>query len=76
MKLTADRSYADPEKAARRLLEHAQAFEVIPGWRDLYRENQRTVPVRRQGHAGSRLLRSDAGLARTARKRNLRRHWQ
>ena len=29
MKLTADRSYADPEKAARRLLEHAQAFEVI-----------------------------------------------
>ena len=29
MKLTADRPYADPEKAARRLLEHAQAFEVI-----------------------------------------------
>jgi hypothetical protein len=29
MKFTADRPYADPEKAARRLLEHAQAFEVI-----------------------------------------------
>ena len=29
MKLTADRPFADPEKAARRLLEHAQAFEVI-----------------------------------------------
>ena len=29
MKLTADRPYADPEKAARRLLEHAHAFEPI-----------------------------------------------
>jgi hypothetical protein len=29
MKYTEDRPYADPEKAARRLLEHAQAFEVI-----------------------------------------------
>ena len=29
MKFTTDRPYADPEKAARRLLEHAQAFEVI-----------------------------------------------
>jgi hypothetical protein len=29
LKLTADRPYADPEKAARRLLEHAQAFEPI-----------------------------------------------
>ena len=29
MKLTADRPYADPEKAARRLLEHARAFEPI-----------------------------------------------
>ena len=29
MKLTADRPYADPEKAARRLLEHAHAFESI-----------------------------------------------
>jgi hypothetical protein len=29
LKLTADRPFADPEKAARRLLEHAQAFETI-----------------------------------------------
>ena len=27
MKLTADRPYADPEKAARRLMQHARAFE-------------------------------------------------
>jgi hypothetical protein len=29
VKLTTDRPYADPEKAARRLLEHAHAFEPI-----------------------------------------------
>jgi hypothetical protein len=29
LKLTADRAFADPEKAARRLLEHAHAFEPI-----------------------------------------------
>jgi hypothetical protein len=29
MKLTADRPFADPEKAARRLMQHAQAFEPI-----------------------------------------------
>ena len=29
MKLTTDRPYSDPEKAARRLMEHAQAFEPI-----------------------------------------------
>jgi hypothetical protein len=29
MKLTTDRPFADPEKAARRLLEHAHAFEPI-----------------------------------------------
>jgi hypothetical protein len=29
VKLTADRPYADPEKAARRLLEHAHAFEAV-----------------------------------------------
>ncbi|WP_065754687.1 hypothetical protein [Bradyrhizobium paxllaeri] len=27
MKLTSDRPYSDPEKAARRLMEHARAFE-------------------------------------------------
>ena len=29
MKLIADRPFADPEKAARRLLEHAHAFETV-----------------------------------------------
>ena len=29
MRLTADRPYADPEKAARRLMEHARAFEPV-----------------------------------------------
>ena len=29
MKYAADRPYCDPEKAARRLMEHAQAFEPI-----------------------------------------------
>ena len=29
MKYATDRSYSDPEKAARRLLEHAHAFEPI-----------------------------------------------
>jgi hypothetical protein len=29
MKLTSDRAYFDPEKAARRLMEHALAFEPI-----------------------------------------------
>jgi hypothetical protein len=29
MKYASDRSYSDPEKAARRLLEHAHAFEPI-----------------------------------------------
>jgi hypothetical protein len=29
MKLTADRPFADPEKAARRLMQHAHAFEPL-----------------------------------------------
>jgi hypothetical protein len=29
MKYTADRPFADPEKAARRLMEHARAFEPV-----------------------------------------------
>jgi hypothetical protein len=29
MKLTADRPFADPEKAARRLMDHARAFEPV-----------------------------------------------
>ncbi|MHC2251066.1 hypothetical protein ACVILK_000758 [Bradyrhizobium embrapense] len=29
MKMKGDRAYADPEKAARRIMEHAKAFEPI-----------------------------------------------
>ena len=29
MKLTGDRPYADPDKAARRLMQHAHAFEPV-----------------------------------------------
>jgi hypothetical protein len=29
MKFTTDRPFADPEKAARRLMQHAHAFEVV-----------------------------------------------
>ena len=38
LKLTADRPFADPEKAARRLLEHAHAFEPVQDGR-IYVEN-------------------------------------
>ena len=38
MKYTTDRPFADPEKAARRLLEHAQAFDVVQDGR-IYIEN-------------------------------------
>jgi hypothetical protein len=33
LKLTTDRPFADPDKAARRLLEHAHAFEPIQDYR-------------------------------------------
>ena len=29
MKFTTDRPFADPEKAARRLMQHAHAFEMV-----------------------------------------------
>jgi hypothetical protein len=38
MKLVNDRPYADPEKAARRLMQHAQAFEPVQDGR-IYIEN-------------------------------------
>jgi hypothetical protein len=38
MKFAADRPYSDPEKAARRILEHAQAFEPVHDGR-IYIEN-------------------------------------
>ena len=49
MKYAAERPFAEPEKAARRLLEHAHAFEPIQDGR-IYIEKL-NGPVRRQGHA-------------------------
>jgi hypothetical protein len=50
MKLTTDRAFADPDKAARRLMEHARAFEPVQDGR-VYIEKI-NAPVRRQRHAG------------------------
>ncbi|WP_349629736.1 hypothetical protein [Bradyrhizobium genosp. L] len=52
MKMIEPRPYAIPEIAARRLVEHARAFEPVFDGPNLHREDQRTVPVRRQGNAG------------------------
>ena len=40
LKFAAIRPYSDPEKASRRLMEHAQAFETVQDG-GLHRENQR-----------------------------------
>ena len=64
MKYATDRPYSDPEKAARRLMEHAQAFEPIQDGPDLYREDQRPVPVRRQGHARGIQRRAELAISR------------
>jgi hypothetical protein len=40
MKFAEPRPYADPEVAARKLVELADAFEPVQGWQDLYREDQ------------------------------------
>ena len=45
-KFAADRPYSDPERAARKLLEIANAVEASPGWPDPHREDQRAVSVR------------------------------
>ena len=50
MNLTNDRPYADPEKAARRLMQHARAFEPVQDNR-IYREDQRAVSIWRQRQA-------------------------
>jgi hypothetical protein len=39
LKLTADRPFADPDKAARRLLEHAHAFEPVQEGRIISRRS-------------------------------------
>ena len=49
VKLTAERPYSDPEKAARRLMEHAHAFEPInDGWIYIEKINARSYSGTRQ----------------------------
>jgi hypothetical protein len=50
LKLTADRPFADPDKAARRLLEHAHAFEPIQDGR-IYIEKLNGPFLFGEGHA-------------------------
>jgi hypothetical protein len=52
MKFAADRPYAEPEKAARKLLEIANSVEVVQDGRDLHRVDQRAVPVPGERYAG------------------------
>ena len=47
MKFTTDRPFADPEKAAHRLMQHAHAFETVQDGRIYIEKTQRPVPVRR-----------------------------
>ena len=51
VKLTTDQPLPTLEKAARRLLEHAHAFEPIQDGRISIEKLNGPVPVRRQGHA-------------------------
>jgi hypothetical protein len=51
MKFVADRSFADPEVAARKLMEIANAVEPVQDGR-IHREDQLAVPVRVQGQPG------------------------
>jgi hypothetical protein len=72
MKFVEPRPFADPEAAARKLLELANAFERP----HLYREDQLAISVRAQGHAGGvqswdRLC-DRAGLVGSARERRIR----
>ena len=45
MKCAAERPFAEPEKAARRLLEHAHAFEPIQDGRFYIEKLKRPLPV-------------------------------
>jgi hypothetical protein len=51
MKYGTDRSYADPEQAARKLLEIANSVGAVQDGHP-HREDQRPVPVRRESHSG------------------------
>ena len=66
MKFTTDRPYSDPEKAARRLMQHAHAFEVVQDGRIyieklngpfLYVDKDTSPPVRRSATTRSPLVR-------------------
>ena len=76
MKLTTDRPYADPDKAARRLLEHAHAIEPIQDGRIYIEKLNGPFLFGEQGHARGVQRRLEArhrtGPAGIARLRNLR----
>ena len=52
MKFTTDRPYSDPEKAARRLMHHAHAFEVVQDGRIYIEKINAPFLYGRQGHTG------------------------
>jgi hypothetical protein len=70
------RPYADPEKAARRLLEIANTIEPVQDGRIPHREDQLAIPVSGQGQSRGVRRRPEAGdrarLVRDARKRHVR----
>jgi hypothetical protein len=75
LKLTAGRPFADLDKAARRLLEHAHAFEPIQDGRIYIEKLNGPFLFGEQGHArgirGGPRSRNFAGLARNPRFRHL-----
>jgi hypothetical protein len=52
LKFANDRFFADPEKAARRLMEHARAFEPIQDGRIYIEKINGPFLFGRQGHTG------------------------
>ena len=52
MKFTTDRPYSDPDKAARRLMDHARAFEPVQEGRIYIEKINAPFLFGRQGDAG------------------------
>jgi hypothetical protein len=75
MKFVQGRPYAQPEAAARKLVEIAAGIKPVPGGSDLHRAGQLAIPDRVQGQStgvwGRPALRHRAGLVLDARVRNL-----
>ena len=75
MKFVTGRPFADPEVAARKIVELANAFEPIQDGRIYIQKINGAVSVRAQGHAsgiqGWPRLRDRQGLAGAARERHL-----